>query len=413
MVWRYIKESIGKRIQPYLDKPHTPLVFETGLFHSRWRTLAFILIWTGQVIWIGCWNGEIYNVISDPWSYLFPSVLLIIYKATNIATDGLRELFDVFHSKSADKMDVYSDNIIKDPLGDKYLKDIFIEGTFDEVRDDVGRFLFRWMGLALGFTLWISWLVAGSYIMWGTGAFSEPIPLWMVVYMGTNTILFGVASFGVASVTWIVLTLIRSIKRLMQYKENLKISEYIRHIRNQEDTKTDQMMDYHQLYIKIVPLGQYLTTLAFFVLGIVVVSAVYWTLFFYIFNMDPLIFVWVMNAIALVFSIAFFIWPQLDMSSFLGERKSAFLSALTHARMEVDLFFISKCRELSAESIKSDSHMEATKSALEGWNLDIQYTENISIWSFRTSTVIQIVIAVFVPILVAILTNMMEMARVP
>ena len=383
-------------------------VFRTGLFHDRNKTIAFYGAWTVWVVASHIIAGTIWIFAFDPLTYLSPLVMWVIYKITRLASDCLGRYCDVFNPIPT----VYRPSEFISLGENTTTVSLFRDPkTFDSYRDAVRKALFHRYELPIAGVLYAVWFYfyvpaapqAGIY-----GFTPEPL---LTICIGLTTIFMFIYILGIASSGWTLLALIRSVHHLRDLSYDFKTKNYTDFIMSEDASSKEEGMDYHRFYLMVTPLGHVLSGLAMFVLVTIALCAAYWILAFAFWELSPVALVYVASCLALGLAIVFFAWPQLDMHGLLKDEKTEILSSMAYTRTEINEAFISQLKMVK-ESNSVPAEVDSLQKALEGWDLNTKYVEQIPTWSFPPTTTMQVALAVLIPVLLSILTFFLDYSRV-
>ncbi|MFW9975529.1 MAG: hypothetical protein ACFFDQ_09710 [Candidatus Thorarchaeota archaeon] len=394
---------------------HTPLILRTGFLHCYKRTAPIIIGWLVLNFVIYWQMNVLENLVWDWWTYLYLPIFLLVVHIARTAVSGYDDLFGIFDPNFEKRLKLYKSlDLPSDTLNQERIRTIFIEDRFyqafkKQVRQRLFGGIERYFILAVIIASpIISYFYVNAYLFVGVYGAKEPV-IWLYVYIATNLIIGFWFAFGLASLVWIIFSMIMSISRLEKCKKGFKVTNYLQLLKGEEFESLDRVMGYDTFYEQTTAIGSFIYRLTLRALIIMVVYAL------------NLIFVSFLNQLNLglgVYSIGLFIvglaiilftWPQVGLHGLLNRRKKEILRELILKKDKLDtevIFMTSKV--MAAERTESTLNEAAFKrEASDRVSKIYSDVKERSTWGFEISTVIKYLGTSAIPLISSLLSTLL------
>jgi hypothetical protein len=181
----------------------------------------------------------------------------------------------------------------------------------------------------------IAYLYFDAYLVVGVYGSMEPA-VWLYIYIISNLIIGLVIACSIASLAWIIFSMILSISKLEESKKEFKIEYYIEHLKGNKIQSLDLVMGYDTFYEQTTAVGTFLTGLTLRALIIMVLYALNLTLFSFLNLLNLGVGVFAIGLFIIGIALILFVWPQLGLHNLLNRRKKQIMRELAIKKDSLD-----------------------------------------------------------------------------
>jgi hypothetical protein len=395
---------------------HTPLILRTGFLHSYKRTIPVIVFWLVLNILTYWQMGVLGFLQGDVWTYLFLPLFIIVIHIARKAVSGYDDLFGVLDPEFEKNLKLYKSlDLPVDTVNQERIKTIFIdESDYLEFKGDVRKLLFH--GVEKYFVLAIiiaspiiTYFYVDAYLFVGVYGATEPV-LWLYIYIATNLIIGLAIVCGIASLVWIVFSMIISISKLEAYRNKFKISNYIQLLKGERFESLDRVMGYDTFYEQTTAIGSFIYGLTLRALIIVIAYALNLIFFSFLNQLNLGLGVYAIGLSIVVFSVILFMWPQLGLHNLLNKRKKEILRELKLKQdaLDTEVMIITSRFIESERSGPTLNEASLKREASERVGSIYSNVKERSTWGFEITTFIKFVSTSAVPLITTFISSIAE-----
>jgi hypothetical protein len=395
---------------------HTPLILRTGFLHSYKRTIPVIAFWLALNILTYWQMGVLGFLQGDVWTYLFLPLFIIVIHIARKAVSGYDDLFGVLDPEFEKNLKLYKSlDLPVDTVNQERIKTIFIdERDYREFKGDVRKLLFH--GVEKYFVLAIiiaspiiTYLYVDAYLFLGVYGATEPIR-WLYIYIATNLIIGLAIVCGIASLVWIVFSMIISISKLEAYRNKFKISNYIQLLKGERFESLDRVMGYDTFYEQTTAIGSFIYGLTLRALIIVIAYALNLIFFSFLNQLNLGLGVYAIGLSIVVFSVILFMWPQLGLHNLLNKRKKEILRELKLKQdaLDTEVMIITSRFIESERTGPTLNEASLKREASERVGSIYRNVKERSTWGFEITTFIKFVSTSAVPLITTFISSIAE-----
>ncbi|MFX1578490.1 MAG: hypothetical protein ACFFBJ_02500 [Promethearchaeota archaeon] len=395
---------------------HTPLILRTGFLHSYKRTIPVIVIWLVLNILTYWQMGVLGFLQGDVWTYLFLPLFIIVIHISRKAVSGYDDLFGVLDPEFEKNLKLYKSlDLPVDTVNQERIKTIFIDDSdYLEFKGDVRKLLFH--GVEKYFVLAIiivspiiTYFYVDAYLFVGVYGATEPI-LWLYIYIATNLIIGLAIVCGIASLVWIVFSMIISISKLEAYRNKFKISNYIQLLKGERFESLDRVRGYDTFYEQTTAIGSFIYGLTLRALIIVIAYALNLIFFSFLNQLNLGLGVYAIGLSIVVFSVILFMWPQLGLHNLLNKRKKEILRELKLKQdaLDTEVMIITSRFIESEKSGPTLNEASLKREASERVGSIYRNVKERSTWGFEITTFIKFVSTSAVPLITTFISSIAE-----
>jgi hypothetical protein len=395
---------------------HTPLILRTGFLHSYKRTIPVIVFWLVLNILTYWQMGVLGFLQGDVWTYLFLPLFIIVIHIARKAVSGYDDLFGVLDPEFEKNLKLYKSlDLPVDTVNQERIKTIFIdESDYLEFKGDVRKLLFH--GVEKYFVLAIiiaspiiTYFYVDAYLFVGVYGATEPV-LWLYIYIATNIIIGLAIVCGIASLVWIVFSMIISISKLEAYRNKFKISNYIQLLKGERFESLDRVMGYDTFYEQTTAIGSFIYGLTLRALIIVIAYALNLIFFSFLNQLNLGLGVYAIGLSIVVFSVILFMWPQLGLHNLLNKRKKEILRELKLKQdaLDTEVMIITSRFIESERSGPTLNEASLKREASERVGSIYSNVKERSTWGFEITTFIKFVSTSAVPLITTFISSIAE-----
>ncbi len=394
---------------------YTPFILRTGFLHSYKRTLPVIAGWLVLNIVIYWQMDVLDNLSGDVWTYLYIPTFVVIIHIAQKAVRGYDDLFGVLDSEFEQKLKLYKSlDLPSDTINQERIKDIFINEDTREYKKKVRKLLFggieRYLVCAVIFASpVITYLYFDAYLFVGVYGATEPI-IWLYIYIVSNLIIGLLIACSIASLAWIIFSMILSISKLEECKKDFKITNYLKLLKGEEFESLNRVMGYDTFYEQTTSIGTFITGLTLWALAIMVISALNLIFFSFLTQLNLGLGIYVIGLSIVALALILFIWPQLGLHKLLNKRKKEIMRGLILKKDKLDTeVMVINARYIESErsgQIVNEASLRSVSSTLVG-NISNNVKER-STWGFEITTLIKYVGTSAVPLITQIVNAIFE-----
>ncbi|MFW9836393.1 MAG: hypothetical protein ACFFE7_02670 [Candidatus Thorarchaeota archaeon] len=395
---------------------HTPLLLRSGFLHSYKRTIPVILLWLALNVLTYWQMGVLGFLQGDIWTYLFLPLFIMVVHIARKAVSGYDDLFGVLDPEFEKKLKLYKSlDLPVDTVNQERIRTIFIDdGNYRKFKDDVRRLLFH--GVERYFVLAIiiasplvAYFYVDAYLFVGVYGVTDPL-IWLYIYIATNLTIGLAIVCCLASLVWIVFSMIMSISKLENYKDSFKISNYIQLLRGEKLESLDRVMGYDTFYEQTTAIGSFIYGLTLRSLIIVIAYALNLIFFSFLNQLQLGLGLYGIGLSIVVFSVILFMWPQLGLHNLLNKRKKEILRELVLKQDSLDtevMFITSKFSDSNQSGLALDA-ASLKREASERVGSIYRNVKARSTWGFEITTFIKFVSTSAVPLISTALSSLAE-----
>ncbi len=404
--------AVGKKTEKY----HTPLLLRLGFLHSYWRTVPIILGWLVLNVVIYWQMSVLEFLMGDVWTYMFLPLIAIVIHIARIAVSGYDDLFGIFDKEFNKKLKLYKEfESPKDKTNQERIIEIFIDDdNFKKFKDDVRKRLFGGkervlLGMVILASPFITYFYFDAYLIVGVYGSFEPI-VWLYIYIISNLIIGLLILTCLASLVWIVFSMIMSISNLENFKKEFKIANYIQLLKWEKFGSLDLMMGYDTFYEQTTAIGSFIYKLTLRALIIMVAYAINLIFFSFLNQLDLGFGVYGIGLSIIIIAIFIFVWPQLGLHNILSRRKKEIMRELVLMQDKFD----TEVMAMTSQSIKLSrtrlplKKLELTKEASDIVASILRNVKARSTWGFEIPALVQFLATSAVPLVTTFLYTVFE-----
>jgi hypothetical protein len=356
------------------------------------------------------------NIVGDFWTYLYIPLFVIVIHIAQKAVRGYDDLFGVLDPDFEKKLKLYKslDLPLEPTTNQKRIREIFINKDTESYKEKVRKLLFGGIERYLVYAVIIAspviaYLYFDAYLFVGVYGATEPI-IWLYIYIISNLIIGLVIACSIASLAWIVFSMILSISQLEDCKNDFKITNYFKLLKGEEYESLDRVMGYDTFYEQTTAIGTFITGLTLRALIIMVLYALNLIFFSFLNQLNLGFGVYAIGLSLIGLALILFIWPQLGLHNLLSKRKKEIMRELVLKKDKLD----TEVMVINARFIESE-HSGQTLNKASVRREASDRVENIyrnvkerSTWGFEITTLIKYVGTSAVPLITQILSAITE-----
>jgi hypothetical protein len=352
----------------------------------------------------------------DVWTYLFLPLFIMVVHIARKAVSGYDDIFGVLDPEFEKNLKLYKSlDLPVDTVNQERIKTIFInQNDYMRFKEDVRKLLFH--GVERYFVLAIiiaspviTYFYVDAYLIVGVYGAMEPL-IWLYIYIASNLIIGLAIVCCLASLVWIIFSMIMSISKLEGYRDSFKISNYIQLLRGERFESLDLVMGYDTFYEQTTAIGSFIYGLTLRSLIIVIAYALNLIFFSFLNQLELGLGVYAIGLSIVVFSVILFMWPQLGLHNLLNKRKKEILRELVLKQDSLDtevVFITSRFIESERSGpILNDASLKREASDRVG-NI-YQNVKARSTWGFEIATFIKFVSTSAVPLVTTVISSFAE-----
>ena len=406
---------MGKKLRTLLflkGEYDTPLLLRLGFLHSYRRTIPVIIGWLALNILIYWQMNVLEFLVGDVWTYMFLPLILIVIHIARTAVSGYDDLFGIFDDAFDKELKLYQPlDRPKDTINQERIRKIFSEDRFYfDFKKNVRKRLFG--GYERIFLLmviiaipFITYFYFDAYLVVGVYGSFEPV-IWLYVYIISNLVIGLLILASLASLVWIVFSMIMSISQLEEYKGKFKIANYIDLLKGGKIKTLNLMMGYDTFYEETTAIGSFIYRLTLRALLIMVAYALNLIFFSFLNSLNLGLGVYGIGLAIIGIAVFIFVWPQLGLHNVLTSRKKEIMRELVLKKDMLD----TEVMIITSQSIvpnRAGAALEETKLKVEASERIASIHRNVkerSTWGFEITTLIQFVATSAVPLVTTILS---------
>lgn len=345
-------------------------------------------------------------ILGDVWTYMFIPLIWIAIHIARTAVSGYDDLFGIFDDVFDKELKLYkSIDRPKDTTNQERIITIFIEDkVYVDFKSKVRKRLFGvfnriFLGIVILASPFITYFYFGAYLVVGVYGSMEPI-IWLYIYIISNLIIGIMILASLASLVWIVFSMIMSISELENHKDDFKIANYIQLLKGEKFKSLDRMMGYDTFYEQTTAIGAFIYKLTLRALLIMVAYAINLIFFSFLNQLDLGLGVYGIGLTIIAIAIFIFVWPQLGLHNILAKRKKEIMRELILKQDKFD----TEVMAITSQSIESDP-AEATrkKEASDSVASIYKNVKRRSTWGFEIPALIQFLATSAVPLVTTFL----------
>jgi hypothetical protein len=420
---------VGKNKKKY----HTPLILRTGFLHSYKRTLPVIVFWLILNL-VTYWRmGVLTEILGDPWIALYLPLFVLVIHIARKAVSGYDDLFGIFDSEfekelrlytsldvetnpdnqenhRADRINQEDDRI--DLTNQERIKDIFEkEQHYEKFKSKIRGMVFSSWERVIVFAVIIAspviaYIYFDAYLYVGVyGSFTPPE--WLYIYIISNLIIGFAIVLCLASLCWIVLSMILSISKLEEHKVEFKIRNYIKLLKGEKFERLDRVMGYDTFYERTTAIGSFIYGITLRALVIMIAYALNLIFFSFLNQLNIGIGVYAIGLSIIGFAIIIFFWPQLGLHNLLNNRKKEIMRELILKQDTLD----TEVMHMTSESDRSSftvNEVALQREASERVGSIYRNVKERSTWGFEITTMIKYIGTSAVPFITTVISAISE-----
>ena len=389
---------------------YTPFLLRWGFLHSYRRTVPVVIGWLVLNIVIYWQMNVLEFLLGDVWTYMFLPLIWIVIHIARTAVSGYDDLFGIFDDTFDKKLKLYKSlDRPKYKTNQERIIRIFIETDYyNDFKDNVRKRLFGrkelgFLGMVILVSPFITYFYFDAYLVVGVYGSFEPI-IWLYVYIISNLIIGLLILASLASLVWIVFSMIMSISQLEDDKDKLKIANYIALLKGVDIKTPDIMMGYDTFYEETTAIGSFIYRLTLRALLIMVAYAINLIFFSFLNQLDLGLGVYGIGLTIIGVALFIFVWPQMGLHNILSSRKKEIMRELKIKKDILDT-------DVMITTSKSGATLKKTKVQIEAAERVSSIYDNVkerSTWGFEITALIQFVAMSAVPLVSTFLTALFE-----
>lgn len=389
---------------------YTPFLLRWGFLHSYRRTVPVIIGWLVLNIVIYWQMNVLEFLLGDVWTYMFLPLIWIVIHIARTAVSGYDDLFGIFDDDFDKKLKLYKSlDSPKDKTNQERIKEIFTN-EYTKFKDKVRKRLFGgservFHALVIVASPVISYFYIEAYLVVGVYGSFEPI-IWLYVYIVSNLIIGLMILASLASLVWIVFSMILSISALENHKNDFKIANYLALLKGEKYKSLNVMMGYDTFYEETSAIGSFIYRLTLRALLIMVAYAINLIFFSFLNQLNLGSAVYGIGLTIIGIALFIFVWPQLGLHNVLDKRKKEIMRELILKKDVLDTEVMIVIAE-SLESGHEEKALKDTKLKREASELLLSIYNNVkerSTWGFEITMLIQFLAVSAVPLITTLLT---------
>jgi hypothetical protein len=285
---------------------------------------------------------------------------------------------------------------------------------FNDFKDTVRNQLFSFInhvfiGIVILASPFIAYFYFEAYLVVGVYGSMEPI-IWLYIYIISNLIIGIMILASLASLVWIVFSMIMSISSLEGCKNDFKIANYIQLLEGAKIKTLDRYMGYDAFYEQTTAIGAFIYKLTLRALLIMVAYAINLIFFSFLNQLDLGLAVYGIGLAIIIIAIFIFVWPQLGLHNVLAKRKKEILRGLVLMQDKFD----TEVMAMTSKSVKwthtgtTLKKMELKKEASDSVASIYRNVKGRSTWGFEIPALIHFLATSAVPLVTTFLYAFFE-----
>jgi len=404
------------------NRYHTPLILRTGFLHSYKRTLPVIIGWLVLNI-VTYWQMNVLdNLSGDVWTYLYLPLFVLVIHIARKAVSGYDDLFGILDLDFEKKLKLYKSlDLPTDTTNQERIKTIFEkESAYMDFKKQVRNLLFggfeRYFVIAIIIASpVITYFYFDAYLFVGVYGSTEPM-IWLYIYIVSNLIIGLWIACCIASLAWIVFSMIMSISKLENYKDDYKIANYIQLLKRVESSNgvsvatLDRVMGYDTFYEQTTAIGTFITGLTLRALIIMVLYALNLIFFSFLNQLSLGLGVYAIGLSLVGLALILFIWPQLGLHNLLSKRKKEIVRELVLKKDKLDTEVILITSQIIESERAATTLNEASlrRETSDRVGNILSNVKKRSTWGFEITTLIKYLGTSAVPLITTLLSAISE-----
>jgi hypothetical protein len=255
----------------------------------------------------------------------------------------------------------------------------------------------------------ITYFYFDAYLFVGVYGSMEPI-IWLYIYIISNLIIGLVIACCIASLAWIVFSMILSISKLENFKDDFKIANYIQQLKGEKFSALDCVRGYDTFYEETTGIGTFITGLTLRALIIMVLYALNLIFFSFLNQLNLGFGIYAIGLSLIGLALILFIWPQVGLHNLLSKRKKEIMRELVLEQDALDtevIFITSRFIELKrADSTLNEASLR--REASDRLRSIYRNVKERSTWGFEITTLIKYLGTSAIPLITTLLSAMSE-----